>query len=290
MFPNFLVIGASRSGTTWIDKNLRDHPSVYLPPIKELHFFDSRYDRGIEFYESFFDGWRGEPAVGEVTPDYLHGQFSPYDIPRLIHQHLPDVKLIASLRNPVDRLYSEFWNVKARDPRNAPLSFEEKLAQRPEFIREGFYFEHLQRFLEYFPRERMLILLYDDLVADPHAFMQRIYTFLGVDPEFRSDFEPVRVNRATGKRRLARSRALWLGCRVLSRLRFHRAAEALHRINSVSIPEMNPDTRARLIELYRPHNERLEKFLGRDLSHWSALDRQAASSSLPAQESREARC
>lgn len=288
MLPNFLVIGAPRSGTTWIDENLRDHPSVHMARMKETHFFDQNYHRGMAYYESCFAGWKGEPAVGEATPDYLHGQYSAYDIPRLIRRHLPEVRLIASLRNPVDRVYSEFWNTKAKDARNARLSFEAKLQSKPQFIREGFYYEHLRRFYDLFPAERILVLLYDDLVADPRAFMRRIYEFIGVDPGFRSSYETVRVNQARGKKLLARSQTLWHLSRALDRARLHGLAESVRRFNSVEIPAMDRSTRERLIELYRPHNEKLAGLIGRDLSHWNRIDgpETTATTRLPAEGSR----
>ena len=177
MLPNFMIIGAPRSGTTWIEKNLREHPEVFLAKDKELHFFDQQYEKGIEYYESFFSGAHGKKAVGEATPDYLHGAYSRNDIPTLIHKHVPDVKLIASLRNPTERAYSRFWNSKAFYDRNINMSFEDKLEDRPEFIAEGMYCDQLERFYDLFPRENILILLFDDLKADPAQFMRRIYEF-----------------------------------------------------------------------------------------------------------------
>jgi hypothetical protein len=276
LLPNFLIIGAPRAGTTWIDKNLRDHPDVHMAATKEVHFFDRHYERGIEFYESQFRHWNGQAAVGEATPAYLHGQFTANDIPRLIHRHLPQVRLIASLRDPVERVYSEYWNVKAKDRSNARLSFEDKIAMRPEFLREGLYHEQLQRYLELFPRERMLILFYEDLAADADAFMRGIHRFLGVDPAFRSSFADVKVNRATGKKYLARSRLLWLGTQALTRLRLHGAAEILQRINAPRVPPIRPETRRRLVEFYRPHNERLAVLTGRNLDHWNRVDERVA--------------
>lgn len=267
MLPNFLIIGAPRAGTTWIDKNLRDHPDVHMAATKEVHFFDREYERGLDYYRSFFDGWKGQRAVGEASPGYLHGQYSRNDIPALIHRHLPDVRLVACLRNPVDRLYSEYWYVRAKDPRNAGLSFEEKIAQRPEFIREGFYDEQLERYLRLFPREQLLVVFYDDLAPDPRGFLRRIHEFIGVDPLFRSGFESVKVNRSAGHKHNARSKPLWFLSRVCTRLRLHGLADTVQRLNSPPVPVMNPETRRRLLELYQPHNARLAQLAGRNLDH-----------------------
>lgn len=268
MLPNFIVIGAPRCGTTAIHANLQAHPEVFVPKCKETHFFDRHYDQGIARYEAHFADWNGEPAVGELTPGYLHGVYSPYDIPRLIHTHLPDVRLIASLRNPVERVYSEFWYTKGKDPNNARLSFEEKLERKPEFIREGFYYDQLRRYYDLFPAENILVLLYDDLLRDPRAFMQRVYAFIGVRADFESGFEQVHVNAAAGKRRLTKSRLLWLATRLAQRMRKHALADRLRRANAPEIPPMSPDTRQHLVQVYREQNLRLQELIGRDLGHW----------------------
>lgn len=274
MLPNFLVIGAPRCGTTWIDENLRQHPEIYMPPKKELHFFDRHYDRGIGYYESLFAGWNGEKAVGEATPDYLHGLYTSHglDVPGLIGKHLPHAKLIASLRNPVDRAYSHFMNVKAKHEHNLELTFEDKLRKvrgEAEIIKEGFYADHLKRYYELFPPESILVLLYDELVTDPRAFLQRIFRFLGVDAEFETTAAAARINMAAGKKHLARSLPLWYLSRALSRLDAHRLSERIRKLNSRPEPGMSAETRRMLIDTYREKNAELEELIGRNLGHWS---------------------
>jgi hypothetical protein len=178
------------------------------------------------------------------------------------------VKLIASLRNPIERVYSEFWYTKGKDPNNAALSFEEKIERKPEFIREGFYYDQLRRYYDLFPRENILVLLYDDLALEPRRFMQRIYSFIGVRADFESGFEQVRVNAAAGKRRLAKSKMLWTMTRIAQRLRKHALADKLRRANATEIPPMRADTRERLAQIYREQNMRLQDLIGRDLGPW----------------------
>ena len=270
MLPNFLVIGAPRAGTTWIDENLRCHPDVFMPQKKELHFFDRYFGRGLSYYESFFAAWSGQKAVGEATPDYLHGVYSRNDIPALINKCLPGVKLIACLRNPVERVYSRCWNSKAKYDHSAELTFEEKLSAKPEFIQEGFYFDQLAKFLELFPREDMRVLLYDDIRDHPGSFMKDVYEFIGVDPTIHTGFEHARINTAAGKRNLAKSKLLWYVSRALSRANLHSAASRLSTFNSKLMPPMDPKTRQRLVEVYRESNRRLGELLNRDLSSWNA--------------------
>lgn len=273
MLPNFLIIGAPRSGTTWMEKNLRQHPDVFLPKTKELHFFDQNYNLGIAHYESYFQGAESKTAVGEATPDYLHGAYSTNDIPRLIHRHLPDVKLIVSLRNPIQRAYSRYWNSKALYAHNRRLTFEEKLQDRPEFVAEGMYWDHLNRYLAVFPRDQILILFFDDLVSDPRGFLQRVYTFLNVDPKVQTGWESVRVNQATGRGNLARSRFFVFNlARVLTRMRMHGLAQRFRDWNSLDQPAMAVDTWRSLRKIYFEQNRKLEEFTGRDLSHWDRYE------------------
>jgi len=270
MLPNFLVIGAPRSGTTWIEKNLRAHPDVFLPARKELHFFDRDYARGMDFYSEYFSGWKGQKAVGEASPDYLSGsETGGADIAALIARHLPGVRLIASLRNPVDRVYSRFWNAKAKFDHNKGLSFEQKLREKPEFLEEGCYADHLGRYLRAFSRDQMLILLYDDLLADGQGFMRTIYEFLDINPHIATGLEDVRINSAEGKGNLARSRTLWLMGRALNRLGARKLSEELRIRNSRERPPMSRSTHNWLVEYYRPHNARLGQLIERDLSGWS---------------------
>jgi hypothetical protein len=270
MLPNFLVIGAPRSGTTWIHENLLRHPQVYVPHVKEVHFFDQKYDRGIEYYESYFSGRKDELAIGETTPAYLHHDFSTGKVAKLIHSHLPNVKLIASLRNPIDRVYSRYWNSKAKYAKNLSLSFEDKLEDRPHFIYEGFYAEQLTRYYQYFSKDQILVLLHDDLVANAAEFMSKIYKFIGVDPDFDAGLGSSQVNAATGKKRLAKSRLAWILSRSLQYVGLIPLSELVRKKNSVEIPAMNPETRKRLLDIYRSENEKLGILIGRDVSIWNS--------------------
>jgi len=268
MLPNFVVIGAPRSGTSWIHQNLMRHPEIFVPRIKEVHFFDKHYERGMGYYESFFSEWINQPAIGETTPAYLHGAYSSRDIPALMWKHLPGAKLIACLRNPTERAYSRYWNSKAKYRKNAGLTFEQKLVDRPEFIAEGFYFDQLKRFYNLFPREQILVTLYDDLRDRPGEFLREIYRFLGVAASFDAGLEGIRVNAAAGKRHLARSGIVWSASALLAYIGLRSAAERLRKDNSVTIPPMSPETREHLVEVYKDKNRDLEQLIGRDLSHW----------------------
>jgi len=269
MLPNFLIIGAPRAGTTWAAKNMMDHPEIFMPRIKELHFFDANYDQGMECYESYFSDVKGKIAVGEATPEYL---YIP-EVAARIHRHMPDVKLIVSLRNPVERLYSRYWNSKAKYVGNKDLSFEEKIKQKPLFIEEGFYYDHLTRYYGLFPREQLLVLLYDDLERNPHGFLADIYRFLGVDPDFVSEYQEIKINSAAAKKYVGKSQVLWNIHRALMRLRFFSLGKIVENINRNDYPPMRADTKRWLVEeVYKGKNRQLSELVGKDLSAWERLD------------------
>lgn len=267
--PNFLVIGAPRAGTTWIERHLRQHPQVFLPVRKELHFFDreENFAKGIAHYESFFRGADGAAVAGEATPDYLHHPLAP----ERIRRHLGGVRLIVSLRDPVERAYSRYWNARGKFAENEGLSFEEKLERKPQFIYEGYYFDHLSRYLELFDRRDMLCLLFDDMKADGAAFMRSIYAFLEIDAGFVPKHSASVVNASASKKRNGRSSLLFYLRGTASRLRLDALADRLDQLNRTPIPPVDPETRRRLLhEHYLEQIEALEGLIGRDLSAWKA--------------------
>lgn len=268
MLPNFLIIGAPRAGTTWAAKNMMLHPEIFIPKEKELHFFDFNYEKGIAFYENQFQLVKDERAVGEATPDYIYNEA----VPALLKEHLPDIKLIAIIRNPIDRLYSRYWHSKARYIANKDLSFEEKIAQKPLFIEEGFYYDHLLRYYQHYSKDKVLILLFEEIKSQPYEFLKKIYNFLEVDPGFISPLVEIQINSAKGKKYLAKSMLLWNLQRVMTRLKAYKISSAIEKINKNEYPEMKLETKKWLVnEIYKVKNQQLESLIGKDLSHWNQI-------------------
>jgi hypothetical protein len=272
MLPSFLVIGAPRCATTWIYHSLREHPEVFVPEEKEVRFFDENYHKGVRWYEDQFTDCINEKAVGEVATKYL----SRPCVPERVHQVIPNVKLIASLRDPVKRAYSAYGHDVRRGMHS--VSFEEAIKQHyTEYIARGFYYDQLSRYLEYFPKHRMLVLIYDDLKKDPTSFVENIYRFLGVNCCFTPSQLNQRRNRgithqdsrlldlfiSLSKRAL---RITWLK-RILDSFKTTRPANTiLERIVFADAnADMNPETREQLRAIFQTQNERLSDLLGRDL-------------------------
>lgn len=209
--PDFLIIGAQKAGTSSLYAWLTQHPDVLPAREKELHYFDRRIEsEPIDGYLADFPleirmrslrRLRGREVVtGEATPVYL---FHP-SVPAAVHHHLPSVKLIVLLRDPVERAVSQYWMEFNRG--NETLTLEEALAAEVErtgsdferirrgeqpdrffwtgtYVARGHYAEQLERWLDLFPRSQMLILEFENLVADPGSVYRRTLEFLGVDPD-----------------------------------------------------------------------------------------------------------
>ena len=174
--PNFLYIGTSKAGSTWIFKVLAKHPQVYISPSKGLYFFCVHYDRGLDWYRDQFQPAAQHQVVGEISHSYL---YSPAACQR-IAEILPQAKLMVCLREPVDRVFSQYLDgIKNGKMR---LSFEEELERTPALLERSLYATPLRRYIEAFGRERIHIALFDDLGSNPRGFAEQMFRFLDVEP------------------------------------------------------------------------------------------------------------
>lgn len=153
---------------------------MFMAEVKETRFFGSLFEKGVSWYESqHFSDWSGQTAVGEGTVSYLGNPNAPGRIRAVLGDK---VKLIASLRHPVDRAYSAYWMWLARGRIPANADFRTLFYQDHYGLRsQGDYFTHLSRYLEYFPRENFLILIYEEVKKDGQKALGDCFEFLGVD-------------------------------------------------------------------------------------------------------------
>ena len=300
--PNFLIIGAAKAGTNALYHSLRQHPQVYMSPWKEPKFFafESEADLGFraangrdapvnasvildqaEYEELFDDASDDELARGEASTHYLYVEKSPARIKALI----PDARLIAVLRNPVDRAFSSYQHL-VRDELE-PLDFGAALDAESQRIAEhyaylyrytdlGFYSEQLDRYEKTFPESQLCVLLYDDLRSDPEGTCRRIFSFLGVDEHFVPDMSGEYNRSGVPKNRVMHrllnpsapmKRRLW---NVTPRFARERLLDAQTKMVNRNLQRqtMPEPERDRLRDVFREEVGRLETRLDRDLSHW----------------------
>lgn len=203
--PDWLVIGAQKSGTTSLFLLLSKNPQLFLPSQKELQFFssDELYIRGLEWYsQQHFSDCPSNILAGEVSPQYM---YSSREASR-IHSDMPNVKLIAILREPIDRAYSQYLMAVRRGQEarslteafNASYLINEKDKESPESVRYFQFSDYesvLSSYLEFFGREKILVLFQEDLASDPEAVLMRISKFLDIDYK-KPDNLHVRVHRS----------------------------------------------------------------------------------------------
>ena len=204
--PNLIIIGAAKSGTTSLHRYLSVHPEIFMSKEKELRFFDTRprygrFHRGIEWYRSQFP--ENKPIRGYSSPQYTLSPILP-DVPRLINEVLGTPKLIYILRDPVERILSDY--VQIVDENYKCETFDEYLNQsfeKKEAYHYSRYYFQLTQYLKVFPRENICVLLTERLSADPKATLRRVFDFLGVDQEFWADDFDAKHNKQKSTRLIA---------------------------------------------------------------------------------------
>jgi hypothetical protein len=290
---DFFIIGSPKCGTTTVHEALRQHPDVFLPASKDKWFLidDVPNHVGEAELPAYYAGYRDEALVGCSEASLLT---FPSGIAR-VHQYNPDARLIAMLRNPVDRAYSAYW-FSRRNLLEDSETFEQALAREEEratgdhrafanlrYQAQGRYHEQLDAVYKHFPREQVFVGLFDDLKASPQAFFGSLLDWLGVDP---AKLEPAvieqRHNGAGMPRSLTLQRLLvrppeWarrvyhaLAPAGLKATVWTKLVEPLIDRNRAPFryPPMAAATRAELTAYFAPHNERLAAMLGRDLAAW----------------------
>lgn len=157
-------------------KVLSQHSEVQMASQEEVSFFniESRFQKGLSFYSSHFNDAEAGKVLGEVSPLYLYYEKSPARIAEV----LPEVKLIASLRNPVDRAFSA-WRMQVTKG-SETRSFSEAVREEPIYIDNGRYYQQLSRYFDFFPREQFHILLFDVLKNNPDSFYAELFEFIGI--------------------------------------------------------------------------------------------------------------
>lgn len=240
--PTFLIIGAQKSATRWLRTNLGEHPDVFAAPL-EISFFNQRYRRGPDFYRTQFEGWAGEPIVGEATPGYMMWRHNPAKVARRIKKTVPDVRLIALLRNPIDRANSAMVHhvTKERLPKRADLvdlvTSKEPLDDRLGLVTGGWYAASLQTYVDLFG-DQLLVLLHDDVQEDPLAVYRRSLEHIGASPDFVPSELRTVIHSNQKRSRLRRSSSL------------------------------SQEVQLALWPYFKDDVQRLESLIDRDLAHW----------------------
>lgn len=290
--PNFIIFGAYKCGSTSLANLLEQHPDIYLAPSKEPNFF--LYDEGeikpngqvnsLEFYQHFFQKnskkVQNEKARGEASVGYLCDSKAPFRIKKLI----PNIKLIAILRNPVERCYSQYMfdlrmevhNHKFMDAIN---KYRDK-GRNDRYINLGMYGKYLHEYLKIFNHEQIKIILFEDFVNNKDQVLKELFSFLEVDDSFR--YKPIPKEAVSG---VPKNKKLYnfiyeanpiksaitsiIKPFIPEKVRRNLWKKAINQ--SLKKTKMSLEDRQKLTEIYREDILKLQTLINRDLSHWLTL-------------------
>lgn len=299
--PNFLIFGVQKAGTTSVYNYLKQHPQVYTSPVKETEFMSCESARNpelltdedklgltkggrqkivtIERYEALFEQAGDAIARGEASPNYLfaHQQAVPN-----IQTYTPNAKLIAILRNPVERAYSDYLMSLRQVVGNRKSLAEqvETSGKTSHTLLKGLYYEGTRHFLDAFGPEQVKIFLFDDLRKDSAGLMRELYKFIGVDSRFEANTQQQSqtaevpknstINRLLRTKNPLRTGAAKVLRAVVSEDHRQKLRSQLIAANSQGkekLPLTNKE-RQLLEDYYREDILQLQTLLNRDLSHW----------------------
>jgi hypothetical protein len=238
--PDYIGIGVMKGATTWAWHQLKDHPEIRMPYLKELHYFD-KLEITPEQYLAKFSRIPNVYRTGEITPAYINVPHAP----ALVKTYCPKVKIFAFLRNPVERAFSH-WKVGVWAEHKIPpgTSFSDAFNfGHPwpgpfwnSLQEKGNYLKYLKRWYSFFPEKQIKLFWYDDLVSDPLNVLRELYEWVEVD----ASFVPEKYDKKYNEN------------------------------HSGYNPVMKEVDRKMALEFYLPMIERLENFTGRDLTSWKS--------------------
>lgn len=273
-FPNFLIVGAQKAGTTTLYDILKRHPEVNMSLVKEINFFTSekKISKGLEYYSSFFRPPNiNQKVTGEASPGYMNFE----GVPKMIKDKLGDIKIVMILRDPIDRAMSQYW-----DNRRHLSEFlnESEIVQKylteiystssRGYFSRGVYIKYIKEYLKYFKREYIHIIILEELIREPESILLELYKFLGIS----SSKETLKLNKASN------SSIIWdnklylyflnnpskniMLPKHLRRFLFFGAK------TNYKYPHPSSEIIKILQDFYEPWNKELESFLGRKMTFW----------------------
>jgi hypothetical protein len=275
--PNFLVVGAMKSGTDSLWQYLRRHPQVFMSDLKEPEFFvtELNWSRGVRWYEQQFVGADGAVAVGEASTSY--SKYPLYrDVPSRIADTIPDVRLIYLIRQPIERIRSQYLHQRLLREERRPI--ERAVLEDSSYVDFSRYAMQIDRYLECFDRSHLLVVRSEDLRSDRDRTLRRIVAFLGLDGVPSMEVVTEEFHRTVDKRVL-RDGLDWLhhlpGYERVARRIPRPIKTATYRLRTRGVDttgsEIDPVLRSRLEALLRDDVVRLPALLGAGFDAWGLI-------------------
>ena len=302
-WPDFVIIGSGKSGTTSLDHYINQHPEIFMSPFKEPNFFGFELMDETDFlddpnelsyfkssvtqeeeYLKLFQNSKAYQKVGETSNSYMFHK----DACQQLHHHIPNVKLIAILRQPSERLYSRFLHL-ARINKLPTERFEDCLDtknkiwwNRNDLIKEGFYYKHLKKFYNTFRPENIKIFFFEELTNNPRKLMRELYEFIGVESSFQPDMS-FKLNSSgyiknkfydsifgESKGIIQSARTLLPNCLYSKLKKNHFAMKIKSKIREKNLhkPKLDLNVKNEVTRIYAEDIINLSRMINKDLSHW----------------------
>jgi len=283
--PNFIIIGAKKAGTTSLYNYCNEHPEIFMSQMKELRYFG--FDNTnpehrkkvpklypittLDEYKAQFNKVTNEKAIGEASPSYLQNSFAAPNIKK----HIPNALLIVSLRNPVDRAYSDYQmnvrhGIETEDIKSA-------FNASKNWVKAGLYYDQLKKYYDLFGPEKIKVILFDDLTKNSLDVMKGVFGFLQVDTDFNPDVS-VKHNPGGGEQKsrfikyayskYKSSRKLRNLARAILPDSFRKSVSNLRTGNMKKTPPLSTSMRQIMLEHYDSDINNLQALIGKDLSNW----------------------
>jgi len=281
MLPNVICVGVQKSGTTYLASLLRQHPDIFLPKQKELHFFsnEGKYAKGMDFYKKYFTKANNEKLLFESTPRYI---IDEEYLKRINYDLGEGTKIIIMIREPISRLISHYKMNYFKDNEHLKLNeairknFNEKSSNYHNYIKRGLYADQMEMVLKHFKRENVYLIVFDEFIKNTKQELEKLMLFLGVDSKYEFNLS---VDKNKNKNRKIN---------FLGKIYFTVPFRIRHKIIDIlpyrkprdksnllfkSIPEekiedIESDLLKKLQTLYGEQIDRLEKLYNLDLSKW----------------------
>ncbi len=274
---NFFIVGAQKAGTSWMYACMYEHPEICIPN-KEPHFFsrEKNLKKGLNWYLDTYNRCDINSVKGECSTSYL----SALEVPEKLYEHNPNAKIIISLRNPIDRAFSQYRNSIKAGEIDSSVTFKEACKKDSSIVEQGMYYEQVKRYFNTFGKENVLVLIYEDIKEDSSLFITNVFKFLNVD----SNFVPSLLNRKVNTARTPRFV-------FLDRIMIH-TAEAMRKIGLEKIVwsvkkggipallrkfntskvelTLQESEKANLRSAFKPNIKKLSELIDRDIvTRWS---------------------
>lgn len=287
---DFIGVGAQKAGSTWIADNLRAHPEICFSEPKEARFFISypessakgsnkstNYERfGISGYKEYF---KHEKVTHKIKGEFSVGYLFDPETPQRIQKHFPDVKIIISLRHPVDRAYSQYKMDRYQEGVEK-RPFKETFENNSDYLERGLYYKQLTRYLQFFPKNNFFFITMDEIKEKPAFVLRSLYQFLGVNDDFVSPYQNQKSNAGGVSRSIIihtiashlpafmSKIGLFPLLNLLRKWRINRILLQLNSSSNKVIPKLSPEDRSFLYQHFIEDIAKLEVLIHKDFSHW----------------------